>query len=272
LNVLGLQLDIVWENKSANLNKVRRLLSSARPQPGTLVVLPEMFATGFTMNLALAEDTGESVAAIAKEYRVNLLAGLIRPSGGPRSVVATPGNGRSALCSKGLGPTNEAVLFDAQGREVARYAKMHPFKLAGETAVPGTEPVVVDCGEFKLAPAVCYDLRFPGLFRAGVKRGANLFTVIANWPTPRLDHWLTLLKARAIENQAYVIGVNRCGRDPNVDYPGRSQIISPRGEVLADAGGSEDVVGGVLALNELESYRQEFPALADFNVRVGGEK
>jgi omega-amidase len=242
LNVLGLQLDIVWEDKPGNLNNVRRLLSAAQPQPGTLVVLPEMFATGFTMDLALAEDTGESIAALAKEYRVQILAGMVRDR------------------------RNEAVLFDAQGREVARYAKMHPFRFAGETAEPGTEPVVVDCAEFKLAPTVCYDLRFPELFRACLKRGANLFAVIANWPTPRLDHWLTLLKARAIENQAYVIGVNRCGRDPNVEYPGRSQIISPRGEVLADAGGGEGVVRAELDLPELQAYRQKFPALQDIGL------
>jgi predicted amidohydrolase len=154
------------------------------------------------------------------------------------------------------------VLFD-NGREVARYAKMRPFKLAGESVEPGAEPVLVECGEFKLAPAVCYDLRFPELFRAGVKRGANLFAVIANWPTPRLDHWLTLLKARAIENQAYVIGVNRVGRDPNAEYPGRSQIIGPRGDILADAGNAEGVISAELNLPALESYRREFPALQD---------
>ena len=239
MNTIGLQLDIVWENKAANHDKVRRLLDAERPEPGTLIVLPEMFATGFTTNLALAKDTGESISAIAKEYRVQILAGIVRDR------------------------RNEAVLFDAQGREVARYAKMHPFKFAGENAVPGTEPVVVDCGEFNLAPTVCYDLRFPELFRAGVKRGANLFAVIANWPTSRLDHWLTLLKARAIENQAYVIGVNRCGRDPNNEYPGRSQIISPRGELLVDAGETEGVVRAELDLRELQVYRQKFPVLKD---------
>jgi omega-amidase len=232
LNVLGLQLDIVWEDKSANHAKIRRLLSEARPQPGTLVVLPEMCLTGFTM--ADLEDTGESLAELSKGIR--LLAGMKR-------------NQR-----------NEAVLFE-DGREVACYAKMHPFQFAGESVVPGTEPVVVECGGFKLAPAVCYDLRFPELFRAGVKRGANLFAVIANWPTARLDHWLTLLKARAIENQSYVIGVNRCGRDPNVEYPGHSQIISPRGEVLADAGEDEGIVRATLDLPELRKYRKEFPAL-----------
>jgi len=267
MNILGLQLDIVWEDKVANLTKVRRLLSAANPKPGTLVVLPEMFATGFTMNLAVAEDTGEAVAAIAKEYRVQILAGMVRGVGlvgaTSRSRPVTGNRDREVAPTRNV--ANEAVLFDAQGREVARYAKMHPFKFAGETAEPGTEPVVVDCGEFKLAPTVCYDLRFPELFRAGVKQGANLFAVIANWPTPRLDHWLTLLKARAIENQAYVIAVNRCGRDPNVEYPGHSQIISPRGEVLADAGEGEGIVKAELNLPELQAYREKFPALQDIS-------
>jgi omega-amidase len=242
LNVLGLQLDIVWENPPANHDKVRRLLSAAQPKPGTLVVLPEMFATGFTM--LPVDDTGKSIAAMAQEYRVQILAGIKRDN------------------------RNEAVLFDVESREVARYAKMHPFKIAGETVEPGTEPVVVDCGEFQLAPTVCYDLRFPELFRASVKRGANLFAVIANWPSSRLDHWLTLLKARAIENQSYVIGVNRCGRDPNHDYPGHSQIISPRGEVLADAGESEGMVRVELDLPDLQAYRQRFPALEGIKERL----
>jgi omega-amidase len=243
MHVVALQLDIVWEDKRVNHDKVRRLLSSAHPLRGALVVLPEMFATGFSMNIrAVNDDDGTTqrfLADIAKEYQVKVLAGIVRER------------------------RNEAILFDAEGRGIARYAKMHPFKFAGETVKPGTEPVVVDCAEFKLAPTVCYDLRFPELFRAGLKRGANLFAVIANWPTPRLDHWLTLLKARAIENQAYVIGVNRCGRDPNSSYPGHSQIISPRGEVLADAGETEGFAQADLDIAALRTYREQFPVWQD---------
>lgn len=243
MHVVALQLDIVWEDKPANHDKVHRLLSAAHPLPGALVVLPEMFATGFSMNLhAVSDDDGTTqrfLVNIAKKYQVKVLAGIVRER------------------------RNEAVLFDAEGREIARYAKMHPFKFAGETVAPGTELIVVDCAEFQLAPTVCYDLRFPELFRTGLKRGANLFAVIANWPTPRLDHWLTLLKARAIENQAYVIGVNRCGRDPDNAYSGRSQIISPRGDVLADAGEKEGVMMADLDFKALQDCRQEFPSLED---------
>jgi predicted amidohydrolase len=245
VHVIGIQLDIVWENKSANHDKVRSILTSARPLPGTLVVLPEMFATGFSMNVSTITDddgtTQQFLAGIAREYRVNVLAGIV---------------------SEGH---NEAVWYDTEGREVDRYEKIHLFSHAGETQhfIAGVWAPAWNCYAFTLTPVICYDLRFPELFRDCVKRGANLFAVIANWPTSRLDHWLTLLKARAIENQAYVIGVNRCGRDPNVEYPGRSQIISPRGEVLADAGEKEGTIRGELDFAALQAYRKEFPALQD---------
>ena len=238
MNVAVLQLDITWENKAANYAKVRALLAAAHLQPGTLVVLPEMFATGFTLNLALAEDTGAALAEIARDHQVNLLAGIVRHR------------------------RNEAVLFDAHGREIAAYAKRHPFRPGGESVEAGTEPVTVACGEFRLAPTICYDLRFPEVFRDCIPH-ANLFAVIASWPSSRIEHWLALLKARAIENQAYVIGANRCGRDPGTDYPGCSQIIGPRGEVLVATGPDEGFLQAQLDLPALEEYRQKFPALAD---------
>ncbi len=249
MHILAVQLDIAWENKTANHDRVRRLLQAANPLKQSLVVLPEMFATGFSMNVAAVADSGETrqfMAAIAQEFGVWILGGIVS--------VGTGQLGR-----------NEAALFNSAGQEVIRYQKVHPFGYAGETQYyeAGAKSVVTDCNEFQLAPIVCYDLRFPELFRAGVRRGANLFAVIANWPTVRLEHWLTLLKARAIENQAYVIGVNRCGRDPNVTYSGRTQIIGPRGEVLADGGEGEGVVQADLDLAALQVYRREFPFLDD---------
>ena len=127
MHVAALQLDIVWENKPANHDKVRRLLSSARPLPGTLVVLPEMFATGFSMNVSTITDddgtTQQFLADIAREYRVNVLAGIVRKE------------------------HNEAVWYDTEGREVDRYAKVHLFSHAGETQhfLAGTGPRVWDC-------------------------------------------------------------------------------------------------------------------------------
>ena len=110
---------------------------------------------------------------------------------------------------------------------------------------------------------ICYDLRFPEAFRSVVRRGAEVLVVIANWPEPRRDHWRTLLQARAIENQCYVVGVNRTGTDPKLSYSGDSMIVAPRGEVLADAGSDERVISAELDGEALRAYRAEFPVLSD---------
>jgi omega-amidase len=164
---------------------------------------------------------------------------------------------------------NQAVAFGADGSELARYSKIHPFSFAGEDRrfARGRGVATFPWGGFTVAPFVCYDLRFPEVFRVAVLRGATLLVVIANWPAPREEHWLALLTARAIENQAYVVGVNRCGRDPNVAYSGRSRIVDPRGKVIADAGDGECVVEADLDLEALEAYRREFPVLADADPR-----
>ena len=115
-----------------------------------------------------------------------------------------------------------------------------------------------------MSPAVCYDLRFPELFRRAAGEGAALLPVIANWPVTREAHWTTLLRARAIENQAYVAGCNRVGRDGNaLEYSGRSQIIDFKGEVLADAGGEETVITATVEPAALRDYRKSLPFLAD---------
>jgi predicted amidohydrolase len=251
VRVAAVQLDVAWEDKPSNHAKVRALLGGSPPPPGTLVVLPEMFSTGFSTNVAgIAEGDGRPterfLSELARERGVTTLGGVVN------------------LQADGLG-RNEAVVFDPRGDLVARYAKIHPFSLAGESRfyASGQEVVLFRMGDFTVAPFVCYDLRFPEVFRRGVRKGAQLFCVIASWPEPREAHWMALLKARAIENQAYVVGVNRCGRDPKLAYSGRSQIIDPRGSVLADAGGAEGVISCDLDLPALEAYRLEFPALAD---------
>ncbi len=253
MHVACCQLDTVWENKAANHARVCALLDAADVPLGALVVLPEMFATGFSMNVAaVAEgDARETTAFLSETARargVFVLAGLVTKG--------DDGRGR-----------NEAVLFDPDGQEQARYQKMHPFSFGGEAKhyAPGDHPIVASVGEFALAPFVCYDLRFPEAFRSAARRGAELFIVIANWPTARVAHWIALLIARAIENQAYVVGVNRCGQDPQLAYPGRSLVIDPQGNVLADAGSGEGILQADLDRDALLAWRQAFPALADIH-------
>lgn len=251
MHVFGVQLDIQWENKAANFARVRELIRAAAPPPDSLVALPEMFATGFSMNAkSIAEYPGGETeiycADLAREFSIYILGGLVTPS--------CDGRG-----------TNQTVVFSPDGDIVLRYAKIHPFSFSGEDKyyAAGEEISLFEWRGFQVAPFICYDLRFPEIFRAGVKKGANLFVVIANWPASREEHWTTLLRARAIENQAYVLGVNRCGNDPKSHYSGRSQIIDPRGQIIADGGENEGVIGADLDLTALKKYRADFPALAD---------
>jgi predicted amidohydrolase len=244
------QFDVVWEDKQANFAKVRGLLKETRPEPGGLVVLPEMFATGFSLNLAVTREGVMSVTHpflgdLAREFQVCVLGGFVQ---GIRGDVF-----------------NQAVALSPYRRELSRYSKRHPFSPAGEDQIvtPGHDPALFEWEGFVVAPFICYDLRFPEDFRQAVALGATLLVVMANWPASRVEHWVALLRARAIENQAYVVGVNRCGADPRVTYPGRSLVVDPKGEILADAGPGEGVLSADLQPATVDAWRAEFPALRD---------
>ena len=251
MNVAAVQFDIAWENKAANFSRVRSLLASAPPAPGSLIVLPEMFSTSFSMNLAVTRQSGVRedetfLATLAREHRAFVVGGVVSRGDGAM--------GR-----------NESVAFSPKGELLARYVKIHPFSLGGELQghEAGRQVVMFECAGFNAAPFVCYDLRFPEIFRAAALRGANLFIVIALWPVKRQHHWLTLLQARAIENQAYVIGVNRIGVEPQFTYAGRSVVVDPHGVIIADAGEQERVLSATIELGTVASWRRDFPALRD---------
>lgn len=250
MQVFAVQMNIEWENKAANCAKVRAMLKAAKVAAGSLVVLPEMFATGFSMNVALTSEgsdrpTEKYLQALAAEIGITFVAGVVSD--------ATPGKG-----------FNEAVVIGAAG-VIARYQKNQPF-------VPGKEAEHYDAGDEVIAfrfdgatvvPFVCYDLRFPELIRKAARLGAEVICVISSWPQARTRHWVRLLQARAIENQAYVIGVNRCGEDPFFQYKGRSIIVDQHGEIMADAGESEGVISAKLDIAELRTYREKLPFLKD---------
>ncbi len=252
MNVVGLQYDIQWENKAANFDAVRALLTQAAPERNSLVVLPEMFATGFSMNTAaVAEsygsETEQFLSRTAREFGVCIIAGA--------AMRAQDGRHR-----------NKALVFDSTGKLIAFYAKMHPFTLGGEADhyTAGEHPVLFQWADCNVAPFICYDLRFPELFReAAARKQPELFAVIANFPEKRIQHWVTLLQARAIENQAYVVGVNRIGTDPYYTYSGRSLIINPQGEIIADAGATAAAISAKLDLVILRKYREGLPFLKD---------
>lgn len=247
------QFDIAWEDKPANFRRVAALVREARPAPRALLLLPEMFATGFTMNIGLTAEpahgpTAQFLSDLAKEHGIHVVGG---------AVMIDAGGGR---------PRNEALAFDPRGTLSARFAKAYPFTLAREDEhhAAGEHTNPFEWAGCRVSPAVCYDLRFPELFRRAAGNGAEVMPVIANWPAARESHWMTLLRARAIENQAYVAGCNRVGTDGNaLEYTGRSQIIDFRGDVLADAGGEESVISAAVDVAALRDFRTAFPFLAD---------
>ncbi len=257
MQVVALQYDIAWENKPANFEKVRQLLAKAAPEKQALVVLPEMFATGFSMNAeAMAEayggQTEQFLAQTAKQFGIYLMGG-------------------AAMRGRDGRARNKALVFSPAGELLAFYAKMRPFTPGGESEhyLAGEQPVTFRWADCTVSPFVCYDLRFPELFRqAAAAKQPEVFTVIASWPEKRILHWVRLLQARAIENQAYVIGVNRIGNDPYYQYVGRSIIVDAHGEILADAGASEGCISAKLDLDTLRKYRQGLPFLADMKAQV----
>jgi omega-amidase len=255
-----LQTSPHWHDKRLSFHAVANLLNFANIKPNSLLLLPEMFATGFSMAAnEIAEPTAgptqSFLATLAQKLNSTIIAGIVHQNSD----------------AKNEKPTNRALVLAPTGELLTSYDKFHPFSFSGENThySPGTTlttfqlPNAKRGDEFTIAPTICYDLRFPELYRRLTQRGATLITVIANWPTPRESHWLALLQARAIENQCYIAAVNRTGTDPSNTYAGRSQVIDPTGKVLADAGPSESLTSAEILLAPLLDYRQKFPAMTD---------
>jgi predicted amidohydrolase len=253
MQVTAIQLDIRWENREANHARVRELLKQSGVAPGSLVVLPEMFDTGFSMDTR-ATDPGERSSSetfcrgLAAEHGVAVLAG----------VVARAEGGRLA---------NEAVAFAPDGKELVRYRKCRPFSLAGETEhyCAGARHATFEWGGCRIAPFICYDLRFPELFRPAASE-IDLIVVVANWPTARSEHWVRLLQARAIENLAWVLGVNRTGNDPTLVYDGRTCLFDPHGREVFQADRREQVLAAEIDPGEARRWREKFPVLRDMHL------
>ncbi len=246
LTVSLVQTELTWENPGANRTHFDHLLSTVSDTD--LVVLPEMFSTGFSMNSsALAEPmTGPTVQWLAQQATAcdACICGSM--------IVAENGN-----------YFNRFLLTQPDGA-VYQYDKRHLFRMSTEheNYSPGANRLTIELGDFRLFPQVCYDLRFPVFSRNDL--GYDLMIYVANWPAARREHWLALLRARAIENQCYVIGVNRLGIDGNgVTYNGDSVVFDWNGQLILDLGDRETIGRVELDKAALENYREQFPAWKD---------
>jgi len=254
--VAGVQMDIAWEDPQENFRrveaKVETLMTGEGSEEGAipdLVVLPEMFATGFSMEAekvaGFAKETRDFLAALSTRLSVHLLAGYAEPS--------------EPL------PANACSIFSPRGEELLHYRKIHPFSLAKEDEnYQGGESVsTVEVRGVRVTPFICYDLRFPEPFRPAAL-GTDLYCVIANWPDMRRSAWSALLRARAIENQAYVLGVNRVGMGSGKPHSGDSALLDPMGETLAEVEPyREGVVLGSVDAREVVKVRRQLGFLND---------
>lgn len=254
MKVYAFQTDIIWEDKEANFRKIEQLSKQTQPTEGSLLVLPEMFATGFSMNAPLTQEAPEGpTTAFLRKYatdtKCHVLAGL-------------------TLSQASGKPTNEAVMLSPKGEIVGSYQKIHPFSMGkeGDHYAAGEDIRCLELpGGLRICPFICYDLRFPEIFRKAMlmPQPPHAFIVIANWPNKRTMHWSRLLEARAIENLAYVVGLNRCGTDPYLGYDGASAIIDPHGATMINADTEETVIVGEINTKPVEEWRDAFPALKD---------
>lgn len=254
-----LQMDVAPADPERNLDKAAVLAAQARDQGADMVLLPELWTTGFQWraNARLARDheaLAGRVGALAKRLGVWLGGSMLEPTRDGR-------------------PANAFILFDPQGHRAATYHKVHLFGRIHEDRhiSPGTRAVVADTPWGPLGMAVCYDLRFPELMRACALAGARAMLVPAAWPRARREHWDLLLRARAVENQCFVAGVNQTGVEPVEDsdgeyvYGGGSAVYGPWGETvaMADENGGEQVLTVEMDLSQVDKVRASFPVLPD---------
>ena len=243
------QYNPVWENKTKNRERLISILEKELNDE-KLLIFPEMTLTGFSMkSKKFAESlNGESFnffAEISVKYNTHILAGLIE--------------------KKDNTYYNSLLHVNPEGKLINVYRKIHPFSYSTEDKhyTRGTKTITTKVDDWNVGLSICYDLRFPELYRQYGKTKSELIVVIANWPDTRIEHWRTLLKARAIENQCYVAGVNRVGKDLKLYYNGYSSVFDPMGNELTTQADIESFLTAEISLKNVEETRTNLPFLND---------
>jgi predicted amidohydrolase len=251
VRVAAVQHDIVWEDPPANFARLAPMIEDAAGNGARLVVLTEMCTTGFSMDTERTAEPLDGPSACFLQDQARTHGVWVCGSVPERAV-------------DGANPANCLVLAAPDGA-AHRYRKLHPFTYSGEHErySAGDELVTVDVEGVRVSLFVCYDLRFGDEFWR-LAHDTDCYVVPANWPEQRRDHWRTLLRARAIENLAYVIGANRVGEGGGVNYVGDSAVIGPFGEELANGeGAGETILYADVDPAQVVSTRARYPFLAD---------
>ncbi len=248
ITITLIQANLAWENPEANIEIFTTFIAQLKEKPD-IVILPEMFSTGFTMKPESTAETmgGQTVAWLRKT--------AVREGFHIAGSIAIRDKNRFYNRLVWATPENTIITYD----------KRHLFRMADEHLVytAGSSVVTIEAGGWNIRPFICYDLRFPVWCR-NVHHAYDIAIFVANWPAKRAAHWKTLLAARAIENQCYVIGCNRTGFDGNsITYSGDSSVIDYQGRILARHSEGEGMLTVRLSKEELESYREHFPVHMD---------
>ena len=251
------QMDVALGRPDVNLAQVRHWAAESARQGADVLVLPELWSTGYDLQNAadyatvVTSGIFAEIAGLCRDHEIHILG----------SCLSLLGEGQYG---------NTAALFNPSGELLGTYSKVHLFQLMNEhkylTSGNGRSLVQTPWGESGLA--ICYDLRFPELFRAYALDGAKIVFLPAEWPYPRLAHWQILLRARAIENQMYIVACNRVGTTDSTSFFGHSCIIDPWGEIVVEAGDSPALLTVAVDLDKVPEIRAQIPVFADRNPSV----
>ncbi len=251
----AIQHDVLPDDFNGTRASIENQIACAQPEGGDFVVLQEMTDTGWSMQLDKITGIGtvEWACTIASKFGIWLQVGW-------------------ADCIEGEGK-NCATICSPSGEPVATYTKIHTCNPLneGEYFGRGNELFILDLGDITICPLICYDVRFPELWRHAALAGVDVFTVSSSWPRPRIQHWRSLLIARAIENQAFVVASNRVGADDLATWGGLSIVVSPLGEVIAQATEVDETTLSTTIDPELaRKWRKDFSAMDDIQKELLG--
>jgi omega-amidase len=254
LHISVIQMDLSFGNPHENRRRAEHWIEAAMNQyPKTdVILLPELWNTAYDLarlsEIADKEgnETKHFISRLSRQYHVNIVAGSI-----------------ARQTDRGV--TNTLYAFDRTGTLAGEYSKVHLIRLMDEDRylVPGEEMGLFSLDGIPCAALICYDIRFPEWVRKAVLHGAKILFVPAQWPKARVDHWRTLLQARAIENQCFVVACNRVGKDPKNEFPGHSLILDPWGNILVQGSESEQILYAELDLDQAEEIRSKIPIFED---------